>query len=83
MPKYKIIATKFWIKIIEPVWSFIINAVFWVLHLNKIGITRRRIDILKRMKLDAMMVQFHWREDNLKDWTPWIMTIVYRDLMDD
>ena len=83
MTHYQYAATILWIKIIKPIWSFIINGVFWVGHLNKIKQTRQEMVALSKLKLQTIMSIFRWREDNLKDWTPWIMTIVYNGLQDD
>lgn len=83
MTTLQIMIRKLWVRIEEPVWSFIVNTVFWLFRLNKIGPTRKKIDRLKVLPLSEVMARFRWRPDSLKDWTPWIMTIVYNDLQDD
>lgn len=41
------------------------------------------MEVLKKMSLNNVMALFRWREDNLKDWTPWVMTIVANEMQDD
>jgi len=83
MTTLQIIIRKLWVRIEEPIWSFIVNAVFWLFRLNKIGPTRAQMGRLKVLPLQEVMARFRWRTDSLKDWTPWVMTIVYNDLQDD
>lgn len=83
MSKCKYTATVAWIKFFRPIWSLIINCCFWLCHPHKIGQTRREMEVLKKMSLNNVMALFRWREDNLKDWTPWVMTIVANEMQDD
>jgi len=35
------------------------------------------------LSLKELMSKFKWKKDNLKDWSPWVITIIARDLLDD
>ena len=83
MNKFQLLIRKFWIKVEKPIWSFIVNSVFWMGHLNKIGAVRTDMRALKQMPVDVVMSMFKWKEDSLKDWTPWVSTIVYKSITDD
>ena len=83
MTTFKLLITKFWLKVEKPIWSFIVNSVFWIFHLNKIGEVRTDMKALRQMPLEVVMSMFKWKEDYLKDWTPWVATIVYKSITDD
>ena len=79
----KLLITKFWIKVEKPIWSFIINCCFWLVHLNKIGEVKREMEAIKSLKLETLMGMFKWSEDNFKDWTQWPSTLIYNDFKGD
>ena len=83
MSKFQIIIRKFWIKVEKPIWSFIINCCFWLVHLNKIGYVRALLDELKERPLDNAMKWFEWTEDSFKDWVQWPSTLIYNDFKGD
>ena len=83
MSKFQIIIRKFWIKVEKPIWSFIINSVFWLGHMNKIAAVNTDKRALKKMPIEVVMEMFKWKADSLKDWTPWVATIVYKSITDD
>ena len=83
MSKFQIIIRKFWIKVEKPIWSFIINSVFWLGHMNKIAAVNTDKRALKKMPIEVVMEMFKWKADSLKDWTPWVSTIVYKSITDD
>ncbi len=75
MTKFQIIR-KFWINFEKPIWSFIVNSVFWLFHLNKISYVRVLMAELKEKPIETVMQWFVWKEDSLRDWTQWITTMV-------
>ena len=79
----KLLITKFWIKVEKPIWSFIVNSVFWIGHLNKIGEARKEMEAIKSLKLETLMGMFKWSEDNFKDWVQWPSTLIYNDFKGD
>ena len=83
MNKFQIAIRKFWIRVEKPIWSFIVNCVFWLGHLNKISAVRADMKMLKTLTLDDFMKKFLWQEDVVGDWTPWVMTILCNDFTDD
>ena len=83
MSKFQIAIRKLNIYFTKPIWSFIVNCVFWFGHLNKIGTVRTDMRALKQMPVEVVMSMFKWKEDSLKDWTPWVATIVYKSITDD
>jgi len=73
---------------INPVWSFIVNLGYWVLNINNLkntiaakGIIKR--SIINREDVEKEINKFRWRKDRLKDWHPWVITIVHNNLSDD
>ena len=83
MTTYQIIIRKIAVYFSKPIWSFIRNCVFWLFHLNKIGTVRTDMRALKQIPVEVVMSMFKWKEDSLKDWTPWVATIVYKSITDD
>ncbi len=83
MSTFKLICTKFWIKVLEPVWSLVVNSLFWVGHLPELANARKTKEELARLPLGDVMANFRWKEDNFKDWTPWVITIIARRFQDD
>jgi hypothetical protein len=79
----KIIIRKLWIYIEKPIWSFIVNLIFWIGHLNELKETLKEKEVLKSASLENIMRTFTWKEDKFIDWTPWIITLIYNDLIDD
>jgi hypothetical protein len=83
MTQYQYVVTIIWLRFLKPIWSFLINACFWIGRLNHIRQTRREMALLRQMPLSFVMALFLWRPDGMKDWTPWVMTIVCNGLQDD
>ena len=83
MSKFQIIIRKFWLKVEKPIWSFIINCCFWLVHLNKIGEARKEMEAIKSLKLETLMGLLKWTEDNFKDWVQWPSTLIYNDFKGD
>ena len=79
----KLLITKFWLKVEKPVWSFVINFCFWLIHLNKIGEVRKEMEAIKSLKLETLMGLLKWTEDNFKDWVQWPSTLIYNDFKGD
>ena len=83
MNKFQLLIRKFWIKVEKPIWSFIINCCFWLVHLNKIGEARKEMEAIKSLKLETLMGLLKWTEDNFKDWVQWPSTLIYNDFKGD
>jgi hypothetical protein len=81
--KFQIAIRKFSVYFAKPIWSFIVNCVFWLFRLNKISGVRTSLNILKDKPIELVMSKYVWKEDTLGDWTPWVATIVYTGLEDD
>jgi hypothetical protein len=81
--KFQIAIRKFSVYFAKPIWSFIVNCVFWLFHLNKISTVRADMKMLKTLTLRSFMKKFLWQEDVVGDWTPWVMTILCNDFQDD
>jgi len=89
MSKIKLFHIKLWIIILYPIWSFIINSLYWLFHIHQL----KKVLVIKKNKLRSsvhsikdvkkIMSNFKWTKDNFKDWTPWLITIINRDLKDD
>ena len=77
-----------WIKFIQPIWSFIINLLYWMVHIKDLKLAKKKkqelVDQCKNITaLRKQMKSFKWVEDNWKDWRPWIITIINNDYKDD
>lgn len=83
MTKFQIAIRKFSVYFAKPIWSFIVNCVFWLGHLNKIGAVKREMEATKGLKIETLMNLFKWQDDVVGDWTPWVMTILCNDFQDD
>ena len=73
---------------ITPVWSFIVNVVFWLFNLNHI---KKALSEKKWLKKNVLtlndvkreMGMFTWKKDSYGDWIPWIITIIHNNRFDD
>lgn len=77
-----------WIKVIHPIWSFIINLLYWMVHIKNLKLVKKKKkELAAKCKnitaLRKQMKSFSWVEDNWKDWRPWIITIIDNDYEDD
>ena len=81
--KFQIAIRKFSVYFAKPIWSFIVNCVFWLGHLNKIGEVRKIKADIKSLSIETLMERFVWVEDKAGDWTPWVMTIICQSFKDD
>lgn len=75
--------TYFWIYVEKPIWSFIVNFMFWITSFSKLKETKKAMDDMKNFPLEFVMGKFTWVEDFFKDWTPWASTVVCRGMRDD
>jgi hypothetical protein len=83
MNKFQIAIRKFSVYFAKPIWSFIVNCVFWLGHLNKISAVKREMEATKGLKIETLMNLFKWQGDVVGDWTPWASTVIAKDLQDD
>ncbi len=79
---------KIWSKLFKPVWSFIINLVYWIFNIFSLpeALDTKKIvknSIKELIHVKSYMKKFTWTKDNYKDWNPWVITIIHRDLKDD
>jgi hypothetical protein len=81
--KFQIAIRKLGVHFSKPIWSFIRNCVFWLGHLNKIGEFRKIKAGIKSLSIETLMERFVWGEDQAGDWTPWVSTVIAKDLQDD
>jgi hypothetical protein len=78
-----VISTYIWIWYFKPIWSFIINSLYWLFHLGNFSSMKKEKERLKGLSLNGVMREFKWKKDNYKDWTPWASTIIARKMEDD
>ena len=83
MTTFQIAIRKISIHFTKPVWSFVRNCVFWLGHLNKISQVRKEMEVTKGLKIETLMNLFKWQDDVMGDWTPWVSTVIAKDLQDD
>ena len=80
---FKLFVEKLWIYVFCPIWSFIINCCYWSGRPFLIKDVQDEKKRLLTLELADLLSKFKWTKDNFKDWTPWIITIVERELRDD
>ena len=56
---------------------------FWLFRLNKIGQVKKEMEATKGLKIETLMNLFKWQDDVVGDWTPWVSTVIAKDLQDD
>lgn len=83
MNQFKLISTKLWIFIFCPIYSFLINCFYWLIHLADLTNAIREKKEFKELDLSVLMGRFIWVNDDPVDWYPWIITIINRGLQDD
>ena len=83
MTTYQTIIRKIGAYFSKPIWSFIRNCVFWLFRLNKIGQVKKEMEATKGLKIETLMNLFKWQDDVVGDWTPWVSTVIAKDLQDD
>jgi hypothetical protein len=87
MSKFKLFHIKLWIQFFCPVWSFINNIYYWVFHIFQLkdAIERKQVFKFRASNIDSIksiMGSFKWKQYNLKDWTPWKITIINNKFKD-
>ena len=83
MNKFQIAIRKFSVYFAKPIWSFVVNCVFWLFRLNMINEVRKIKADIKSLSIETLMERFVWVEDKAGDWTPWVMTIICQSFKDD
>jgi hypothetical protein len=81
--KFQIAIRKFSVYFAKPIWSFIVNCVFWLFRLNEIDWVKNEMVALRACGLESLMALFTWQEDKAGDWTQWIVTLVENNLTGD
>jgi hypothetical protein len=79
---------KLWVYILCPIWSFIINCLYWLFHPHKYWATKKIIKIHKnkiksRSDIKKSLLKVKCVSGNFKNWKPWVITFVARGLKDD
>lgn len=77
-----------WIKIYCPVWSFLVNLFYWI---TKIRYLKETLSIKKELKnsietvenIKIVLSNFRWIPDEIRDWLPWVITLIHRGYKDD
>jgi hypothetical protein len=81
--KFQIAIRKFSVYFAKPIWSFIVNCVFWLIRPDKIKANIIMRKEVKALTLNVVMSRFEWTADTLKDWTQWPSTLVYNGFKGD
>lgn len=79
----RILLQKLWVKVMWPIWSFIVNLCYWICRPFSIKEALAKKKALLDQDLKSIMTIFWWRQDRFKDWYPWVITIVNKDISDD
>lgn len=74
--------------LMRPIWSIIVNIGYWAINLGDLpSAVRKKKELKKSIKLikhiEPIIQKFTWKEDNFKDWVPWIITIINKQYTDD
>jgi len=81
-------ADLFWIKILCPAWSFLVNCGYWLVNFKNLGTTKKKkkkyyTDIKGLADVKKCLCKVKWKKDNLKDWRPWVITMIHKKFVDD
>jgi len=79
----KRIATKLWVYLFCPIWSFFINLGYVIFNLSKYNYVKEQKIILLSNSLEDCMSKFKWKEDNLKDWYKWVSVLIIHNFIGD
>ncbi len=79
---------RLWVYVLCPIWSFIVNCLYWSRNIPALDETWRRKEFLCSSITDTTDVKksiakFKYTPDAWKDWTPWVITFLHRDKTDD
>ena len=83
MTKFQIAIRKFSVYFAKPIWSFIVNCVFWLFRLNKIKWAREDMKSFRELAIVNLMRKFCWKTDTVGDWTCWPITLIYSEMWGD
>jgi len=77
-----------WIKIYCPIWSFIVNLTYWLIRLNKLkSIFYEKENLKNSIKtvddIKRSLSEFQWTSDKIRDWFPWVITLINNNYKDD
>lgn len=67
----------------KPIYSTIINLLYWISRLNQIREIMSLLHVLKEYELTTLMSKFQWTEDTMRDWSSWVITTINRDFKGD
>ena len=73
---------------VTAVWSFFVNLGYWTVRgfddRNARNEMNKLCDSLDNINdVSIYMSMFSWRKDSWRDWTPWVLTIINKELIDD
>jgi len=79
---------KLWLYAMKPIWSFIINVLYWIFHIFKLRSVLKEKQYIKNTTISIISLKHQlertsWVQDNFKDWTPWVITFISRNYKDD
>ena len=79
---------RIWNNFLRPIWSFIINFLYWIIRPHRVCTTIKRRNLIAKSihslsDIKTLMSKCRYKKDKTKDWLPWIITLVDRDFEDD
>lgn len=82
MTKFRIALT--WIRVHAtiPIYSFVVNCLYWLTRLDKIKSVKARQEYYSTLPIKDLMARFVWTEDST-DWTKWPLTLINDNLTGD
>lgn len=72
-----------WVYILNPIWSLIINLIYFIINISKYNKVKNEKLYLLILPLQDVMNKFSWVADKFKDWTPYIYTLIINNYKDD
>lgn len=73
-------------KYVMILFSFFINCLYWMRNFKHIVKTYKKMKKIKFKTIqdvEKLMSDFYWKADSIFDWSPWVITLIHKNLHDD
>jgi hypothetical protein len=82
MMSMKLLMIIFWIYFISPPFSILVNFLVYLTNIEKVNKKQSEKQTIKLQVLPSLLKKFKWKQLNLSNYTPSILTILINELSD-